>query len=308
MILNAGLSPAWQQVYEFERLETGRVNRAVRAFSCASGKVLNVARALTQLHADAQTICLVGGTTGRLIQEELASESVPVQWIHSKSPTRVCTTLLETGLQQTTELVENCGPVEQTELEAFERSFAQLVPSARFVVLIGSLPTAAPSDFYSRLLSYCAAAVPALLDARGAELLAALPHRPLLVKPNREELEKTVGRPLPEFKHVLHAARELNERGAEWVLVTDGPAPALLVSRTEAFRLQPLPATVVNPIGCGDCLAAATAAALCENRSVLDAVRFGMAAAADNLQQAAPAALNRQHVETRWREVRWEQI
>jgi len=36
----------------------------------------------------------------------------------------------------------------------------------------------------------------AILDIRGPELLAALERQPLLVKPNREELARTVGRAL----------------------------------------------------------------------------------------------------------------
>ena len=52
------------------------------------------------------------------------------------------------------------------------------------------------------------------------------------------------------------------------------------------------PAEVVNPIGCGDCLAAGIAVALSEGADMVDAVRFGMAAAAQNATDLLPARLD----------------
>ncbi len=306
MIVAAGLSPAWQQIYVFDRLQPGEVNRAVRTAACASGKVLNVALAVHQLGADGVTVCVVGGVSGRAIQDEWSQRGLNARWVESATPTRTCTTVIETQTGRTTELVENCGPVTEKELSAFENEFVEVAAEASVVVLIGSLPTGTPSDFYRRLLDRTAATV--VLDARGPELLKALDRQPFVVKPNRAELARTVDRDLNDEPSVLAAARELTERGAEWVLVTDGSRPALLVSQREAFRVQPLPARTVNPIGCGDCLAAGVAVGLEQGRSVLDAVRLGMAAAAENLSQLLPARLSADRAFSRWQAVRWERV
>ena len=49
MIVVAGLTPAWQSILRFTKLEMGEVNRAAEVLRCGSGKVLNVGLALAAL-------------------------------------------------------------------------------------------------------------------------------------------------------------------------------------------------------------------------------------------------------------------
>jgi fructose-1-phosphate kinase PfkB-like protein len=90
--------------------------------------------------------------------------------------------------------------------------------------------------------------------------------------------------------------RELNARGAEWVVVTGGSAPVWMTSREQTLQLRPLPAKSVNPIACGDCLAAGMAWGVLQGWTMVDSVRFGMGAAADNLQQLLPSRLSPRRV------------
>jgi fructose-1-phosphate kinase PfkB-like protein len=75
--------------------------------------------------------------------------------------------------------------------------------------------------------------------------------------------------------------REINERGAEWVVVTDGANPVCVGSQQQLYRLQPLRTEVVNPIGSGDCMAAGIAQGLAAGCEPLDAIRRGLAVAAE---------------------------
>src|SRR5690606_8054196 len=176
-------------------------------------------------------------------------------------------------------------------------------------VLTGSLPPVddlgRPTALWSRLL---AGGPPVILDVRGPELLAALPHKPRLVKPNREELAATVDRPLLDDTEVIAAMRELNAAGAQWVLVTDGPRPALLSSSDQLWRLTPPTSEVVNPIGCGDCLAAGIAVSLAAGEAMIDAVRFGVAASVVNLGQMLPARLSLEQVEQTVQDVTVDEV
>jgi len=147
-----------------------------------------------------------------------------------------------------------------------------------------------------------------LLDARGPELSAALEREPTLVKPNREELARTVGRELRSDAEVRTAADELHQRGAEWVLVTDGPNPAWLSSREVRYRVEPLTGPVVNPIGCGDSLTAAIAWRLAAGDEMPEAVRAGIAAATVNMADLRPARLDRSRVESLAHTVRIQRI
>lgn len=292
MILVAGLTPAWQQIAVLDRLRVGEVNRAREVHWCASGKVLNVGLALTQLGASVRTLSLVGsGASGEAMKRDMTNQCVSVRWVDSIARQRVCTTLLDQTTGETTELVENSAAATNDELAAFETAFAAEVAMANidFVILTGSLPTGTPSDFYATLLSL--SRVPAILDVRGAELLAALPHRPLIVKPNREELAHTVGRELSTDEDVWQAMSDLNARGAEWVVVTNGSRDAFALSDGERHRFSPPTVKVINPIGCGDCFTAGLAAALQLGSTMPDAIRQGIAAAAQNAEQLLPARI-----------------
>ncbi|MHB1038213.1 MAG: 1-phosphofructokinase family hexose kinase [Pirellulales bacterium] len=297
MIVAAGLTPAWQQILVFDSFEVGAVNRAREVHWCSSGKVLNAGIALGHLGGPCQTVALVGGPPLESIEREFAQMGVPRHWVASRSPTRICTTILDRATGTTTELVENAKPVESGELDEFLAAFAREAAGADVVVLIGSLPAGTPVTFYRELLQRTSGR--AVIDARGEELLATLDLEPFLVKPNREELARTVGRPLKSDQDLAEAMQELNRRGATWVVVTHGRDAVWVSSKTRMYRLRPPAVEAVNPIGCGDALAAGTAWALGQGRDPIEAVRFGMAAAAENLRQLLPCRLDPTRVAAR---------
>lgn len=290
MILAAGLTPAWQQILTFDAFQPGQVNRAKTATWCASGKVLNVGMAIHFLGGPVQTLSPLGGVPGEAIRQEFSQRNVPARWIRSKTPTRVCTTILDERSDETTELVENSAPLQEGELDQFRQAFREEAAKAEWVVLSGSLPADVSPRLYRELMEDFSGRV--ILDVRGEELTQALDQKPFLVKPNREELAKTVGRNLSTKAETWAAMKELNRQGAEWVVITQGPDAVLASQESGAYRFIPPRLPVVNPIGCGDCLAAGLAWAFHAGLPPLDALRIGIAAAADNLGQILPARLD----------------
>lgn len=286
MILAAGLTPAWQQILTFDRLIIGQVNRAQSTLWCGSGKVLNVGAALHHLGAMSLTLSPIGGAVGNLIRDDFAARGIPARWVTTSASTRVCTTLLDRSVGQldesatstTTELVENSSPLSELELHQYVAAFAEEARAATCVVYCGSLPRQTPSNFYRRLMEHSAAS--AIMDVRGSELIQCLPLRPLLVKPNREELAATVGRSLETDADVVEAMSELRQLGAEWVVVSSGPDPLLVLGPSGLTRISPPSVRVVNPIGCGDSLTAAIAMKITAGCEPLDAIRFGVEYAA----------------------------
>ena len=296
MILAAGLTPAWQQILRFTAVQPREVNRAAEAHWCASGKAINVGMALAALGVSARTLSPAGGWSGQALQAEFAERRIPATWVATHAPMRVCTTVLNQADGTATELVENAAELSTAEREAFQSQYHELAAKAEMVVLTGSLPQGTPTTFYGALLERTRC--PVVLDARGPSLLAALVCKPRVVKPNREELTQTVGRPLPDRAAVLAAMRELIDRGAQSVVVTHGKDAVWVMEEMAAWELTPPAVTpVVNPIGCGDCLAAGVAWGLARGDPLVDAVRLGIAAAADNVSQLLPARLDLDRVE-----------
>ena len=291
MILSAGLTPAWQQILTFDSLRLGEVNRAARAVWCASGKVFNAGIAAHHLGGPSMTLAPVGGPAAGAIEADLSELGVPHRLIHTAAATRVCTTVIDESTGTMTELVENGRAMSAGELEEFRLAYAEYAAKADVVVLIGSLPAGAPESYYRELMELTPC--PAVLDFRGQGLLSVLDLKPLLVKPNREELARTVGGPVETDAELLGAMRWLNDRGARHVLVTQGPGAVWLSGAGKAWRLSPPAiADVVNPIGSGDAVAATIAWACRAGMPMLEAARLAIAAAGQNCRQLLPCRLD----------------
>lgn len=308
MILAAGLSPAWQQIVTLETLRPGQVNRAREVTWCGSGKVLNVGLACHRLSSAGAsrvlTLSPLGGPAYEPISREFADFGMNAQWVRSAVPTRVCTTLLDAETGVTTEIVENSRELPVEEQEEYFMAYGAFAAKAGVVVLTGSLPSGMPASFYARL----AAATPGrmILDFRGEGLLQALPSKPFMVKPNREELIQTVVGTISNAADLIAAMRKLNALGAEWVVVTDGPQSVWMSGHGEVYHAEPPRVDVVNPIGCGDCLAAGFAVALEAGQTVTDALRLGIAAASENARVLLPARITQAAVQAVAKTIRVE--
>ena len=164
-----------------------------------------------------------------------------------------------------------------------------------------------PNSFYRELVERTPC--PAVLDFRGEGLLACLDLKPLVVKPNREELAQTIGSPIHDDRQLLDAMRSLNHRGAQWVVITQGAGPVWLTSASKTYRLHSLPVDkVVNPLGSGDAMAAAIAWGIRAGREIVDAVKLGIAAAAQNVGRLDTGRLDPVRAEQQAAEVRVEEF
>jgi len=307
VILSAGLTPAWQQILVFDGFRYGEVNRAAEVHWCASGKAFNAGIAAHHLGGPSLTLATAGGPPLDQIRDELDALGVPHRLVTTAGATRVCTTLLDRSTGAMTELVEEGRPLAPGELDAYRSAYAEEASRAAVVVLIGSLPEGTDTSLYRELLEQTPC--PVVLDFRGEGLLGVLGLKPLVVKPNRDELAATVGRPLTSDDDLLQAMRSLVDGGAEWVLVSDGSRPCWLVGTSAAYRFHPLPVEKpVNPIGCGDAMAAAIAWAIRDGRSMVDAVKLAVAAAAENLTQLLPCRLDPDRVQRLAEAVRVERL
>lgn len=291
MILSAGLTPSYQQIMVFDSLRYGAVNRARQVTWHVQGKVLNAGIAAHHLGGPSLTLAPVGGSPSQDIERQFTELGVPHRWTETQAGTRVCTTLIDHATGTNTELIENGRPMNAAELAEYHQAFLEEVAKAEVVILTGSLTDGAPSLYYRDLLEHTHC--PAILDFRGEGLLAVLDMKPLIVKPNREELSHTVGKNLESDEELRTAMRSLNHRGASWVIVTDGPKPVWASSSTCFYRFDPIEdVKVVNVIGSGDAMAAGLAWATRAGWDIARSIQFGIAAATENLSQLETCRLD----------------
>ncbi len=158
-----------------------------------------------------------------------------------------------------------------------------------------------PLETVQRAAQIAAAAnVPVILNPApaqplGDDLLACVS----ILTPNQSEAELLTGKPVTDFPSAAQAAKSLQAKGIETVIVTMGAQGARVASPTFSGSVPALPIEPVDTTGAGDVFNGALAVALSEQQPMASAVRFANAAAALSATQlgAQPSAPTRQKVE-----------
>ena len=256
--LVVGLNPAWQKTLRFERFDYGEVNRAVSCNAMASGKGINVVRALNQLGVTPTIAQFAGGSTGRMIVDELDTLGWRHLTVFSDSPTRTCTTVLSDSDASMTELIEPSPTISESEVRHLREKIRTLLSHVSTMVISGTVPDGIPDTFTADLIRQVRSHSWVVLDAC-QDVLPVLAAGPHLLKVNRAEL-------------AILTDRDDVVSGARWILdhypvgavgVTDGAQDALLVLCDQAFFYKiPKLSDVLNPLGAGDSATAALAVGL----------------------------------------------
>jgi tagatose 6-phosphate kinase len=304
MILCIGMTPASQRVMVFRRLQIDAVNRAARTVDGVAGKVVNVTKVLRELGESVVGVGFFGGDRGAEIRAELEHRGIKLEAIMVEGRTRQCITVIDESAGTITELVEEGRPVTAEDCERLMEAIRRHVENCRAMIMSGTLAVGAPANFYRKCVEMAHAKDSlSVVDAQGPPLVEALKAHPGLVKPNRTELETTLGRPLPEESHVIGAMRELHGLGAERVVVTAGKHAALAFDGTRFWRIEPPQVRTVNPIGSGDAFTATLVSRLVKGEDLGEACRWGAAAGAANALNIMAGELHRSDVERLAKEV-----
>lgn len=277
-------------------LSRGAVHRLSSVTRVAGGKGINVSVAAHQ--AGRPTLAVFPAPHNDPFIRLLLSKNVAYKFVSSTESIRTNVTITEPD--GTTTKLNGPGPTMSSEtVSACEDTLCQEASGASWAVLAGSLPPGAPLNWYTQLATKIKAANPNIkiaIDTSDAPLKALFDEletaRPHLIKPNGEELGQAVGVDGAELERlaqegdvsgVVKAARILNERGAENVLVTLGAAGAVLVRADGAWAATPPPIKAVSTVGAGDSSLAGFVMAVSTGGSVEDAltsaVAYGSAAA-----------------------------
>lgn len=292
IVATVTLNPAFDRTLHLPSFRMDALNRAKRVTLQASGKGVNVARALARLGVP--TICLgiIAGDAGRALQAHLVREGLATNFVEADSTgeTRTNITLVVDGRRIETKINEPGPTVDAAALDQLAARLAAMARQAFAVVFSGSLPPGAPADAYARLIDVAQqAGALAVLDADGEPLRLGLEARPFLIKPNQRETEQLIGRPLKSIREVVDAANDLARSGTV-VLITLGGRGAVLATppghattATGCWRISTPKIRAVNTVGAGDAFLAGSLAGVYRGVGIADALRQAARAAQQHL-------------------------
>ncbi len=284
MIVAVTLNIAVDLTYHVDALRPEATHRVGSVSQRAGGKGVNVARVARQLGAEVMVTGFCGGRTGDEVRADLDAAGMAHRLHPIAGTTRRTVTVVDAASGGAT-LFNEPGPTVSTpEWQEMCALYQGFLPRASAIVLSGSLPPGVPADAYATLTRLARAyAVPVLLDADGPALLAGLPGRPAVVKPNADELTEATG-----FDDPLTAAKELRAQGADAVVCSRGAGGLLAVTGEGCWLAKPPRKLDGNPTGAGDAAVAALAVGLV--REVPWPKRLRLAAAVSAAAVLTPVA------------------
>ena len=256
-------------------LQRGAVQRLTGVVMEPGGKGVNVARVLSN-SGRAATAVLPAAEHDPILT---ALGALELPGLTVAGPARINTAVTEPD-GTTTKLNELGAGLSEEEIDAVEQALLETLTltgvsaeadTHHWAVLSGSLPPGAPARWYARLVGRLREAAPGLRiavdtsDEPLAALAAELPDSaPDLIKPNGEELGQLAGLPAEramaleegavqgDYGPVVDAARLLVGLGIGAVMVTLGPAGAVLVTADGAWHATAPEVPVVSTVGAGD--------------------------------------------------------
>lgn len=255
MILTVTPNPALDLTWRVDRLIEGSVHRAGAGIARAGGKGLNVARVAHAEGVPVLAVTTAGGRVGEEFAAELSSSGVPHALVPVAAETRRSIAVVDETRGDTTVINERGTNPSDVEWAALLAEVVDRLPSARVLVISGSLPPGAPEALLPMLIAVGKdAGVPVIADTSGPALLGAADAGATVLKPNAAELVEATGIVDP-----VEGARSLIERGAELVLLSLGADGMLAVTASALAHARLDDPLSGNPTGAGDAGVAACA-------------------------------------------------
>jgi 1-phosphofructokinase len=180
-----------------------------------------------------------------------------------------------------TELNEPGFQVLPEHLEAMKQKIREYAPRSGVMVFSGSLPPGAPPETFAELITIASAlGAKCMLDTAGLALRHGLEAKPLLLKPNRAEVEELLQVPLRTRSELAEVARKLLEMGAEEAVISLGAEGAIAATSQDLLSARPPAVAPRSSVGAGDAMVAALAYGEVKHLPFRESFRLAMAASA----------------------------
>lgn len=279
MIYTVTLNPAIDQTLVLDRFVAGDTLRVKSSRLDPGGKGINVSRVIHELGGESVATGFTMGGLGRYMEGTLKDSGVECDFVHTKGEMRTNITILDESRHVNT-IISDRGP--ETDAKYFDRLMKKLDKKLKaddWLVIAGSIPPPLAPEVYSEMIARARENwVHTVVDADGPALAAAVAATPEVVKGNRRELERLLGRHLDDEASTLEAARMLREMSVRVAVVTRGKAGAVVASDEGIWRGVAPRVRAVSAVGSGDALLAGIVLTLSRGGTIPQALRLGVAA------------------------------
>ena len=271
MIYTLTTNPSIDYIMRIDEFTHGATLRSKASEMYPGGKGIMVSKLLKNLGDNPVNIGFLGGFTGDFIKNELEKLGIKESFTEIKGDSRINVKL---KYQDETEINAEGPHIDEDEVENFFASLKE-VKEDDLLVISGSLPKSLDKDFYKEVIRRISCKF--TIDIANKEVLDYLKYKPVLVKPNKEELGKIFETEIETDEEIVYYARKLNELGAENVIVSLGGEGSIFVDKDRVLKASPITGKLVNSVGAGDSMVAGFVYGLSHDLSKKDAYKLAVA-------------------------------
>lgn len=291
MIVTVSPNIALDRVAVVRGFRPGQTSRAIHSFTQAGGSGVHASHIIQQLGGQTITLGILGGHTGELWRQAAQRQNIPYDVIPIERETRESYCMIDQELGNVVESVESGPRVGSTQLRQLLEHLERHLPTAKLLIVSGSLPPGMPADAYAQMIELARRYhIPTLADIHSEPLRQALRSRPWLIKPNLAEFHQLLGRETVTLEERVATSRDVRGAVAEVIGLSMDKDGLLLTEPAGQWLLRPPTTTIhlpegagINVIGCGDALVGALAFQFCQTGNLMSAAKLGLAAAHVNL-------------------------
>ena len=274
MIYTMTLNPSIDYIVHVNDLKMGDVNRMSQDFKLPGGKGINVSRILQRIDSTSTALGFLGGFTGEFIEKWMKEEGIDCRFTPVKDDTRINVKLKSV---EETEINGQGPTLSEEEVQGLKDSLANL-SKGDIVVLSGSTPGGLRKGFYQELIQLIEAqGAEFVIDTTGDDLMQALSHHPLLVKPNNHELAELYHTTFHSLEDIITHGQKLLTEGAKNVLISMAGDGALLITEAGIYQSNVLKRELKNSVGAGDSMIAGFIGQYAKSQDPVEAFKWGVA-------------------------------
>lgn len=271
MIYTLTTNPSIDYVMRLDEFCDGKTLRSTAEEKYAGGKGIMVAKILKNLGDNPINLGFLGGFTGEFIKSELARLEIKENFTRIAADTRI-----NVKLKYDTETEINAkGPaITKEEVEDFYKKLED-INKDDYLIISGSLPKSLGNDFYKEVIEKtdCKFSI----DIANKEVLDYLKYKPVLIKPNEEELANIFETEIRNEDDLIKYAKKLNFLGAENVIVSLGAAGSIFVDDKNIYKADAIKGELINSVGAGDSMVGGFIYAINKGYNKLDAYKLAIA-------------------------------
>ena len=304
MIYTCTVNPSLDYYLKVEKeIEIGEVNRSINEFYTAGGKGVNVSIVLNNLMIPSTAIGFLGG----FVKDYYLSFLKGYPFIQP----------IFTGINGNTRINIKINGKKETDLntngphitdEEFERFLKRALKADEGDIFI--LSGNVQSEIYSRIIAMIEELsrrnVKIILDTNPVLIRDCLKYKPLLIKPNLDELEELVEKTIHSEEEIYESAKKLVEAGAKNVILSLGSDGAILADQSGIYKSQAVAGHVVSTTGCGDAMVGAYVFNIQRGANAMEAFKY--ASAAGSATAFVDGLATRNEIETWYKEIEVERI